>query len=149
MWKSHFSAINKLLLICRHSHSLYTLYTAAFTKLPTKNWHLPFASMRMKSLSHCGHWPSSTLKGVQGGDQAWGTLCLVSIKLLKSLIVTSVPFDWQQSSTKICNWLHVPSSITSNIILTDLPPCLFGAVSQGYLRGCLQGCSPHSAPNKC
>ena len=75
MWKSHFSAINKVLLICRHSHSLYTLYTAAFTKLPTKNWHLSFASIIMKSFSHCGHWPSDTLKGVQGGDQEWGYPC--------------------------------------------------------------------------
>ena len=29
-----------------------------------------------------------------------------------------------------------------------LPYCHFGAVSQSYLRCCLQGCSPHFAPNK-
>ena len=30
---------------------------------------------------------------------------------------------------------------------TDLPPCLFGAVSQSYLRCCLLGCSPPFAQN--
>ena len=32
-------------------------------------------------------------------------------------------------------------------ILT-FPPCLFGAVSQSYLKCCLLGCSPHFTPNK-
>ena len=43
--------------------------------------------------------------------------------------------------------IYSPFTIITHI-LTFLLPCLFGAVSQSYLRCCLLGCSPHFAPNK-
>ena len=44
-------------------------------------------------------------------------------------------------SKKICAWLHV-LPLHQNHIYTGLPRCLFGAVSQSYLRYCLLGYSP-------
>ena len=40
------------------------------------------------------------------------------------------------------------SSFTKITYILNFPPCLFGGVSQSYLRCCLPGCSPHFAPNK-
>ena len=71
----------------------------------------------------------------------------ISRKALKFFMVITVPCDQQKPSGKICAWLHV-SPLHQNHIYTDLPPCLSGAVSQGYLRCCLPGCSLHFAPNK-
>ena len=36
----------------------------------------------------------------------------------------------------------------SDLIELNWTDCLFGAISQSYLRCCLLGCSPHFAPNK-
>ena len=58
---------------------------------------------------------------------------LISRKALKSLMVTSAPPDYQQTSAKKCAWLHVPP-FTKIIYNTDLPCYLFRAVPQGYLR---------------
>ena len=97
----------------------------------TKNCHSPLDSTRMKEpatvVTDLPH-----LKGIQGGDQEWGTLLqdklaeqafgqldifrrfykpsvlhlLTSRKALKSLMETSAPGDWQQPSAKTCAWLH-------------------------------------------
>ena len=42
---------------------------------PTKNCHLPSGSAKMKSLATAVADLQRTLKGAQGGDQEWGTLC--------------------------------------------------------------------------
>ena len=87
-----------------------------------------------------------TLKGIQGKDQEWDTLCsgktgrmgpqvvryfqekiyeprflhlLILRKTLKSLTEIPVPRDQQQPSTKMCSWWHVP--LCQNHIYTDSP----------------------------
>ena len=47
----------------------------------------------------------------------------------------------------ICLIACIPPSPKVTYKLTFLP-CLFGAVSQSYLRCYLLGCSPHFTPNK-
>ena len=44
-------------------------------------------------------------------------------------------------------WLHWTPPSSKSYVWT-FPHCLFGAVSQSYLRPCFSGCSPHFAPNK-
>ena len=69
-------------------------------------------------------------------------------------MVTINPLDWQklhETSRKllekyVLGCMH--SSFTKITYILSFPPCLFGGVSQSYLRCCLPGCSPHFAPNK-
>ena len=44
--------------------------------VPTKNLHLPSASVKIKSIATAANDLQYTPKEVQGGDQEWGTLCL-------------------------------------------------------------------------
>lgn len=48
----------------------------------------------------------------------------------------------------ICAWLHEFPFTQNHVLLTFSPLCLFGAVSQRYMRCCLLGFSPYFAPNK-
>ena len=43
--------------------------------MPTKNWHLPSASTRTNSQTTSATDLQHILKGVQGGDSEWDTLC--------------------------------------------------------------------------
>ena len=47
--------------------------------LSTANWHLPSTSMRIKSCAAVAANFQHPLKGVQGGDQKWGTLCSMGV----------------------------------------------------------------------
>ena len=53
-------------------------------------------------------------------------------------MVTSAPHDQQKTFCKISAWLHGTPHSPKSYILTS-PHCLFGAVSQSYLRCCLLG----------
>ena len=53
-------------------------------------------------------------------------------------MVTSAPHDQQKTFCKIRSWLHWTHHSPKSYILT-FPHCLFGAVSQSYLRCCLLG----------
>ena len=55
--------------------------------------------------------------------------------------------DTQEPSAKNMCLIEF-TSLHQNHIYADLPPCLLGAVSQSYLKHCLQTYSHHSAPNK-
>ena len=78
----------------------------------------------------------------------------ISRKALNSFMVTINPLDWQklhETSRKllekyVLRCMH--SSLTKIMYILNFPPCLFGGVSQCYLRCCLPGCSPHFGPNK-
>ena len=41
----------------------------------TGDWHLPSASTWIESWNDAAAYPQHSQKGVQGGDQEWGTLC--------------------------------------------------------------------------
>ena len=95
-------------------------YFCTFTPLPSRNWHLPSASSRMKSLTTAATDLQHILKGVQGQDKERGTRCsmknwhnrpsgrcfqekilwakflhlLISRKALKSLMVTPAHCDY-------------------------------------------------------
>ena len=118
------------------------------------------------------------LKGVQGGEQKWGTLCSRKIwqgrssnryfqqpilwaQFLCFLISRKTPKSWWQLFLVISksfmrlvetfweNMCLIAHTLPSqNHIYIDLPLCLLGTDTQSYLRCCLLGCSPHFAPNK-
>ena len=53
-------------------------------------------------------------------------------------MVTSAPHDQRKTFCKISAWLHWTPHSPKSYILTS-PHCLFGAVSESYLRYCLLG----------
>ena len=63
---------------------LYMLRNAVFCMflLSTANWHLPSTSTRIKSWAAAAAGFQHPLKGVQGGEQKWGTLA--SMKTLQN-----------------------------------------------------------------
>ena len=76
---------------------------------------------------------------------------LVSFHFWKNskFLCGDISFLWlaeKKTFHKMRAWLH-EFPLQQNHILT-FPSYLFGAVSQGYLRCCLLGCSPHFSPNK-
>ena len=112
-----------------------------------------------------------TPQAVQGGE--WGTLCsrtnqqnrpsdreiffrrrfykpgflhcLLSKKARKSLMETPAVHDQHHPSADMCAWWQLTPFPH---IHTDLSPHLLGVVPRSYLRGCLPGSGPHSAPSK-
>ena len=135
--------------------------------------HLPSASARIK-LWAAAPADLQHLKGVQGGEQKWGTLCsgklakqvryfqelilgaqfmhLISRKALNSITVMSTPHDFitfmrlaETFCKKIYAWLHVLPLHWNEIYWPS--PYLLGAVSQCYLKCCLPGYSPHFVPS--
>ena len=69
---------------------------------------------------------------------SWSQLLhfFISRKSLNPFMVTSAPRDQQKTFCKITAWLHWPPHSPKSYILTS-PHCLFGAVSESYLRCCL------------
>ena len=70
-------------------------------------------------------------------NPSWWWVLLVTLKSITRL----VEIFWKNMYLIAC---ILPSP--KSHILTS-PPCLFGSVSQSYLRWCLLGCSPHFAPD--
>ena len=69
---------------------------------------------------------------------SWSQLLhfFISRKSLNPFMVTSAPCDQQKTFCKITAWLHWTPHSPKSYILTS-PHCLFGAVSESYLRCCL------------
>ena len=131
----------------------------------------------LQGLNHAAADFQHPLEGVQGGEQKWGPLYSgknwqdrSSDRYFQELIIW-VQFCSSSYLEKHWNpsqwWLFLVTSksvmrlietVWKNMCLVactspspeshDLPPCLFGAVSQSYLRCCLPSCSPYLAPNK-
>ena len=79
--------------------------------------------------------------------QDWFPLGLIGRKALKLFVVTTVPCEWQKPSAKdMCLTACPPHPPKAPIYWS--PPCLFGALSQSYLKCCFLINSPHFAPNK-
>ena len=57
------------------TYSIFSFLSVLYSFLPTKNWHLPTAFTKIKSHTIVAADLQHPLKGVQGGDQEWGTLC--------------------------------------------------------------------------
>lgn len=51
-------------------------FSILHVNLPTKNWHLPYAFTRMKSLATVVADLQHTLKGIRSGEQKWDSLVL-------------------------------------------------------------------------
>ena len=111
--------------------------------MPTKKCHWPSSSTRIESLATAVADLQHVLKGVQGGDLEWGSLCSgktgrtglqivryfqkklsyepgflhlpILRKALKPWTKISAPRDYQQPSTKRCAWLHRPPLPKSQI----------------------------------
>ena len=143
-------------------------------QIDTCHWHFPSTSAKTECAAAAADFHHS-VKGVQGEEQKWGTLC--SGRNWQNRSTKTFFFSWSQfyefnsvcpsiqKNTKIllsadcslwpaenfckklCSWLHV-FPLHQNHTYTDLLPCLFGAVSQSYQWCCLLGCSPHFAPDK-
>ena len=135
--------------------------------LPTENYYLPSVFIRMKSLTTAFADNEHTLKGVQVGDQEWGTRCsgknwqdrpsdsYFQEKILwaQFLAPSHIQKNAQIINGDICpSWLaavfYCMDPLHQNHMYIDLPHCLFGTVPQSCLRGCLLDDSPHFAPNK-
>ena len=127
---------------------------------------LPFTSTRIKSCAAAAAGLQYPLKGVQDGEQEWACLCsgktwqnrssdryfqklivwaqflycLISRKALKSFMVMTDPCDEQKSPAKKKKKcvLECMSSPFAKVMYILTFPCLFGKVSQRYLRCCPQ-----------
>ena len=71
-------------------------------------------------------------------------------KALKSFLVKIAFHDYQKPSAKRKNMYLIAYHHQNHINIDhpSLPPGLFGAVPQSYLRCCLPGYSPHFATSK-
>lgn len=118
----------------------------------------------------CNCWFSTTPERSSSGEQKWGTLCwgencqdrssdifrspfyepnsyitsyLKSTEVLRD---DSCPYVTDKAEKNVCS---IDVFLLQQINLyTDLTPCLFGAVSQSYLKCSLLAYSLHFTPNK-
>ena len=140
-------------------------------QIDTCHWHFPYMSTKTESCAAAAADFHHSMRGVQGEEQKWGTLCsgrncqnsstktfffqepILWVQFLvqkNTKILHGVDCSlWPAESfcKKLCSWLHV-FPLHQNHIYTDLLTCHFGAVSKSYLWCCLPGCSPHFAPDK-
>ena len=150
--------------IQRDKDTLWWTYCQLQTAPTMGTCHRPLQGLNR---GHCSCRPATPLQRVQGGGQTQGALCsakagrtgLHIVRYFRSPILASPHI--QKSTTflhdDVCSlWLGETSSAKNTCLITRIPSsprshtywpstCLFGAVSQSYLKCCLLGYSPHIA----